>query len=151
MSGTTATFYVDEVKVAEKLHMLDREIQYPDGFKMIIKVNTGSPHININADLKEKIKVVMGKRYNAAAKALNLQRFHSDPDLKDTFCALAKPPILVAVMDIIAKNIPEIQALDISHNHIQMFAFLKSTIQELKNLKILYMGNNKVKRNLSLY
>lgn len=123
---------------------MDREIQHSDGFKMIIKVNIGSPNITVNPQLKEKIKNAMGKRYNAAAKALNLQRFHTDPDFKDTFCALAKPPVLLAVMEIISKNIPEIEALDISNNHIHVFAFLKQVVKELKNLRILHMGNNKV-------
>lgn len=111
---------------------------------MIIKVNTGSPTITVTPEIKEKIKVVMGKRYNAAVKALDLSRFHLDPELRDTFCALAKPQILLAVMEIIAKNIPELEALDISHNHLQIFAFLKNMKQDFKNLKILHMGNNKV-------
>lgn len=144
ITGTTVTFYVDDNKVADKLHFLDREIKYPNGFKMIIRVNIGSPNFNLTPDVKEKIKFVMGKRYNAAIKALDLCRFHTDPDFVDIFCALSKPPIFLAVMDIIAKNIPQIEALDISYNHIQIFTFLKNIKEELKNLKVLRMGNNKV-------
>lgn len=111
---------------------------------MIIKVNTGSPSVTVTAELREKIKLVMGKRYNATVKALDLSRFHSDPDLRDIFCALAKPQLLLVVMEIIAKNIPELEALDLSHNHLQLFAFLKNVKDDFRNLKILHMGNNKV-------
>jgi hypothetical protein len=36
------------------------------------------PHIEINSTMKEKLKAVMDKRYNANLKALDLSRFHED-------------------------------------------------------------------------
>lgn len=46
---------------------------------MVIRVNAGFPKIQINPELKEKIKLVMSKRYNAEFQALNLRNFHRDP------------------------------------------------------------------------
>lgn len=60
----------------------------PDGFKLIIRVNSGMPNIEINNTVKEKIKLTMAKRYNVVNKALDLTKFHNDPDLQEYFCAL---------------------------------------------------------------
>lgn len=144
MNGSTVTFYLDDFKVATKLHRSSRVIQYPDGFKMIIRVNAGIPNIIIDTAMKERMKVTMAKRYNASTKALDMTRFHNDPDLRDIFCALYKPPILLAAIDIIAKNIPEIEAINFNNNQIQFLSFLKNIIKQLPNLKILHMKNNKV-------
>lgn len=111
---------------------------------MIIRVNCGSPNVIVDDELKERIKLTMAKRYNALTKALDMTKFHNDPDLQDVFCALYKPQILSAVVDIIAKNIPEIEAINFNNNHIQILSFLKDSVKQLPHLKILHMGNNKV-------
>ncbi|XP_018319322.1 nuclear RNA export factor 1 isoform X2 [Agrilus planipennis] len=140
------TFYVDEYKVAEKLNNLDRQIRYPDGFNMIIKVNTGSPNVvDINESMKEKMKLAMAKRYNAATRALDLTKFHADPDLQDVFCALFKPIILLTAIDIISVNIPDLEALNLYDNRIHVLSHLKKLNTKLPNLKILHIGNNKIK------
>ncbi|XP_044758210.1 nuclear RNA export factor 1-like [Coccinella septempunctata] len=144
-NGNIATFYVDEFKVAEKLHSLDHAIQMPDGFKMIIKVNYGSPNVNITTELKEKMKLAMASRYNAVNKALDLTKFHADPLLQDYFCALFKPIILLAVIDIIAENIPDLEALNLNDNKIQILTFLQKFTSKLDKVKILYLGQNKIR------
>lgn len=79
INGNTAVFYVDDVKIAEKLYEADRKIVMSDGFKLLILVRNSVPNVNIDADMKEKMKLVMAKRYNAATKALDLTKFHADP------------------------------------------------------------------------
>ncbi|XP_044253832.1 nuclear RNA export factor 1-like [Tribolium madens] len=145
VNGTTATFYVDEFKVAEKLHDLDRQIQMPDGFRLLIKVSNGIPNVDVNSQMKEKIKLTMAKRYNAANKALDLTKFHADPDLQDCFCALFKPIVFITVLEIIAENIPEIEAINLFDNKIANLSYLKKTNEKLPHLKILHVGNNKFK------
>ncbi|XP_045460288.1 nuclear RNA export factor 1-like isoform X1 [Harmonia axyridis] len=144
-NGNITTFYVDDYKTAEKLHDLHQTIQMPDGFKMVIKVNYGSPNEDITTELKEKMKLAMAKRYNAANKALDLTKFHSDPILQDFFCALYKPIILLAVIDIITENIPDLEALNLNDNNIQILTFLQKFIAKLNKVKILYLGQNKIK------
>jgi PIN domain nuclease of toxin-antitoxin system len=47
--------------------------------QLLIKVRSELPHVELNSDLKERIKAAMVKRYNANLKALDLSRFHTDP------------------------------------------------------------------------
>ncbi|KAG5895804.1 hypothetical protein JTB14_028508 [Gonioctena quinquepunctata] len=143
--GPSATFYVDDYKVAEKIHDLDRMIQMPNGFKLIIRVYGGCPNVDMTAATKEKIKLAMAKRYNDSTKALDLTKFHADPDLQNYFCALFKPLVFQAVVDIISENIPQLEALNLFDNKIQLLSYLKKIDKKIPNLKILYMGNNKLR------
>lgn len=140
----SAYFYVEDHDMAEKIMKLDRKLSLPDGFKMIIKVRSSIPQVKIDDGLKERIKNAMGKRYNPATKALDLTKFHSDPDLSDIFCSLARPPIMNAVIDIIAENIPDLEAINLNDNKINQMDHMKALPQKLKCIKTLYMANNKV-------
>ncbi|KAJ8940254.1 hypothetical protein NQ314_010776 [Rhamnusium bicolor] len=143
--GTTITFYVDDLKVAEKLQSLDKQIQLPSGFKIFVRVNAGSPNVDMNSTTKQKMKEVMAKRYNSITKALDLTKFHADPDLQGFFCALFKPIVFITVIEIIAENIPELEALNLFDNKIMMLSVFKKSLKKLPNLKILHMGNNKLR------
>lgn len=72
-------FYVDDVKLAEKLFNADRKIIMSDGYKLMVIVKNSVPNVIIDEDLKEKMKLAMAKRYNATIKALDLTKFHADP------------------------------------------------------------------------
>lgn len=137
---------MDDYKVAEKLHSLHRNIQMPDGFQLNIHVNPGTPHVEMTPELKEKMKLTMAKRYNAISKALDLSKFHMDPDLQENFCSLSKPIVFLAAVQIIAENIPELEALNLHENKIAMLMQVKGIEKKMPNLKILHIGNNKVGR-----
>lgn len=79
INGNAAVFYVDDVNIAEKLFNADRKIVMSDGFKLVIMVRNSVPNVIIDNEMKEKMKLVMAKRYNAATKALDLTKFHADP------------------------------------------------------------------------
>lgn len=79
VNGNSAVFYVDDVKLAEKLFHADRKIVMSDGYKLVVIVRNSVPQVNIDDDMKEKMKLCMAKRYNAETKALDLTKFHSDP------------------------------------------------------------------------
>lgn len=123
---------------------MDRQVQLPSGFKLIVKVYPGSPGVDLTPQLKEKMRTVMAKRYNAITKALDLSKFHSDPDLRNEFCALFKPQILIAVLDIIGNEIPDLEALSLNDNRLMLLEGLKKCVNKLKNIKILHLANNKV-------
>lgn len=118
----------------------------PDGFKLSIRVRPGVPQVQIDANVKERMKLVMAKRYNAATKALDLTKFHADPDLKDIFCALSRPSIMLAAIDIMEANIPDLEALNLNDNRIHLLDHFKCMAKKLPNLKILYLANNRVSR-----
>ncbi|KAF5277675.1 hypothetical protein FQA39_LY18444 [Lamprigera yunnana] len=144
-NGNVVTFYVDDYKLALKLFSLDKEIQCPDGYKLIIRVNSGSPNVDVTDTLKERLKLAMAKRYNLDNKALDLTKFHADPNLQDIFCALSKPILLLTVIDIISENIPELEALNLNENRIQMLSHLRKLNNKLPNLKVLHLANNKIR------
>lgn len=144
VESTAVCFYLDDIKIAQTLLNNDRRITLPDGFKMLIRVRNNIPQVQIDANLKEKMKLAMAKRYTAATKALDLTKFHADADLRDIFCALFRPTIMLAAIDIIAENIPDLEALDLSDNKIHLLDHLKCLATKLPSLKILHMANNKV-------
>jgi nuclear RNA export factor len=146
-----ASFYVDEHEIAEKIMRLDRKIELPDGFKMIIRVRGSVPQTKIDETLKQRMKAAMGKRYNAATNALDLSKFHADPELSDVFCALFRPPIMSAAIDIIAENIPNLEALNLNDNKLNLLDHLKIITTKLPNIKILYLGNNRVSERKTYY
>jgi nuclear RNA export factor len=140
----SAYFYVEDYDMADKIMKFDRKLSLSDGFKMLIKVRGSMPQVKIDESLKERIKIAMGKRYNPATKALDLTKFHADAELTDVFCSLARPPIMNAVIDIIAANIPDLEALNLNDNKINQMDAMKTLAQKLKCIKTLYMANNKV-------
>lgn len=144
MESTAVSFFVDDLKMARLLSNADRTIEMPNGFKMIIKVRNGVPPLQLDVRVKEQMKLAMVKRYTAPNKAMDLTKFHADPDLQDVFCGLFRPPIMLAVIDIIAENIPDLEALNLDNNKIQSLDHFKCLATKLPNLKILYMANNKV-------
>lgn len=141
-----ALFYVDDFDVAEKIMGLDKKVDLPDGFKMMIRVRGSVPNVKLDDALKERMKLAMVKRYNQQTKALDLTKFHSDPDLSDVFCALFRPQILSAVIDIIVENIPDLEALNLNANKLNIFDHLRTTLAKLQHLKILYLGENRVSK-----
>ncbi|CAB3221232.1 unnamed protein product [Arctia plantaginis] len=143
-NGNAAVFYVDEFKLAEKLLHADRKIVMSDGFKLMIIVRNAVPNVVVDADMKEKMKLTMAKRYNPATKALDLTKFHADPDLTEIFCALFRPVIMLAAIDIIAENIPDLEALNLNDNKLHGIDHLKALPNKLRNLKILYLGDNRI-------
>lgn len=150
-SGNTITFFVEDRKVAEKLLASDRKVQLPNGFKLILKVNPGTPNVDMTNEVKEKIKLVMAKRYNLANKALDLTKFHSDPDLQEYFCALFKPIVFDTVLKIIQEeNIQDLEALCLNENKLTVFGFLKRISKDLPNIKILHLANNRIKDLIQL-
>lgn len=82
VTGNAASFYIDDSKLAEKLYYADRKISMSDGFKLVLIVRNSVPNVAINPEMKEKMKLTMATRYNAATKALDLTRFHADPGKK---------------------------------------------------------------------
>ncbi|XP_046383799.1 nuclear RNA export factor 1-like [Ischnura elegans] len=140
-----ASFYVEDYEAAQKLACADRKMTASDGYKILVRVHPGTPKFDLNPALKAKVTTVMGKRYNADSRALDLTRFHLDPDLvQDSFCALSRPNLMIAVLDIISENIPEMTALNLSENKIHVIDHLSSLSRKTPNLKILHLGRNKI-------
>ncbi|ENN77920.1 hypothetical protein YQE_05597, partial [Dendroctonus ponderosae] len=149
-AGSSVIFYVDEYKVADKLLSLDRKFQLPSGFKLVIRVHPGTPNVDLTPEVKEKMKVAMARRYNATTKALDLTKFHADPDLQDHFCAIFKPVVFITVLEIIEANIPFLEAICLNDNKLGVFGFLKKVSKRFPHIKILHLSNNKIRDIMQL-
>ncbi|XP_058063024.1 nuclear RNA export factor 1 [Anopheles bellator] len=141
---SAVTFYVEEFHAAEAIQKVNRKIDLPDGRKMILLVRNNHPPSQVNDQLKDRMRQAMVKRYNSATKALNLEKFHADPDLSDIFCGLFRPQIILVAVDIIAEHIPELEALNLNDNKLYMLDHLKSMATKIPNLKILYLSKNRI-------
>ncbi|XP_058824868.1 nuclear RNA export factor 1 [Topomyia yanbarensis] len=144
VEDTAVSFHIEDFPAAEALQKIDRTIGLPDGRKMIVIVRNSTPLFQVNEQLKERMKLAMVKRYNPATKALNLEKFHADPDLGDIFCALFRPQIMLAALEVIKENIPDLEALNLNDNKLHMLDHFKQIAVKIPTLKILYMANNKI-------
>lgn len=133
--------------MARTLLNVDRCVELPDGFKLIIKVRNSVPPVQLDEKVRNQMRVAMEKRYSPATKALDLTKFHSDVDLRDVFCGLFRPTIMLAAIDIIAENIPHLEALNLDSNKIHAMDHFKFLVTKLPHLKTLHMANNKVRVN----
>ncbi|XP_011151183.1 nuclear RNA export factor 1 isoform X2 [Harpegnathos saltator] len=141
-----AFFFVDNQKAANALVNCDRKITMTDGFKLNIRIKPGFPQCEIDNKLKERLKQAMGKRYIAETNALDLSKFHQDSDLvTDYFCALFRPAMLMAVLDIVAEHIPTLEALNLEGNKMYIIQGLSVLSKKFPKLKILYIGDNKIR------
>lgn len=62
----------------------------------------------------------------------------------DYFCALFRPAMFNTVLDIVGIYIPTLEALNLEGNRLQNIEKLNILNQKCPNLKILYIGGNKV-------
>ena len=75
-------------------------------------------------------------------KALDLSRFHRDPEIiSDYFCALFQPRILKSVINVVSQHQPELEALNLDGNKLDMVETLHILKLKLPKLKILHIGD----------
>ncbi|CAD6216113.1 GSCOCG00004329001-RA-CDS [Cotesia congregata] len=145
--GHEAIFYVDSKETADKLAECNKKITMSDNYKLQVRVHPGFPKCEADSVPKEKLQAAMAKRYNQQNNSLDLSCFYHDPDLvEDYFCALFRPRMLMTVLEIVADAIPNLEALNLGHNklfNIEKLSFLE---KKLKHLKILYIGDNKIRK-----
>ncbi|XP_014209248.1 nuclear RNA export factor 1 [Copidosoma floridanum] len=152
IDGIDASFFVDDQKAALKIADCSNRITTNDGFKMYFKVKqTGSPPLEINDALKDRLKQAMNKRYVQETNALNLSKFYHDPDLaEDYWCPLSKQNMLMTILDIIQEHIPHLEALNLDSNKLHNIEKLSLLASKFVKLKILYIRDNKIKEMSNL-
>jgi nuclear RNA export factor len=66
-------------------------------------------------------------------------------DLVDNYAvALFRPNMMLAVVDVIVENVPELVALDLSENKLYALDSLSVLSVKLPNLRVLHIGKNRV-------
>jgi len=146
VEGNNAVFYIEDVAAAKSLIALNKQITLANGLKLTIIVKwSPAPNLPINDELKEKIKVVMSRRYDAVTKVLNLNQFHLDEQLcTDYFTPLSRENVMQTVVEIISDHIPDVQVIDMSQNKIFSVNQMKPLAAKATSLKSLNLGNNKL-------
>ncbi|KAL6434115.1 hypothetical protein ACFW04_005925 [Cataglyphis niger] len=141
-----AFFFVDDYKTANALLNCDRKITMVDGFRLQVRVKPGFPQYDINDKYKERLKQVVSKRYIQETNALDLSKFHQDPDLIDDYCcALFRPSILMTVLNIVGEHMPNLEILNLENNKLHNIDKLSELNKKFTKLKILHIGDNKIK------
>lgn len=64
--------------------------------------------------------------------------------IADYFCALFRPVMLKAVLDLVSEHIPNLEALNLDGNKLLLIDKLSVLSKKFTKLKILYLGDNKV-------
>ncbi|XP_023240608.1 nuclear RNA export factor 1-like [Centruroides sculpturatus] len=147
--NATAVFYVTGYQTANAIKDVHKRITTPDGFKMSVNVTESPPPIpSIDEGISEKIKTVMSKHYDSMIHKLDLSTFHSDNDLcqEGIYVPISRRNVMSCVVQIIKEHIPLIQQLDLSKNRLNNLEDLAPLVTVCKNLKILILKNNKLKR-----
>jgi nuclear RNA export factor len=142
--GTHSSFFVDDFLVAEKLASVSKRITTCRGFKLMVKVKPGLPRMVIDYTVKEKVKAVMAKRYNAGLKALDLTNFYKDGDLTDIAVALFRPSLMLVALKIIEENFADVAGLDLCDNKLYSLDNLRELSIKLPQLKVLKIGRNRI-------
>ncbi|KAI5736303.1 hypothetical protein M8J76_001976 [Diaphorina citri] len=114
---------------------------------LIVLVSSATPYVELNNEIKDKIKLVMAKRYNGDNKALDLSKFYADPDFVEAnmFVPLDRSNVMTSVCNIINENLPDLFALNLSENKLYYPESLISLAKVIPRVKILYLAHNNIK------
>uniref|UniRef100_A0A6J0TWV2 Nuclear RNA export factor 1 n=1 Tax=Pogona vitticeps TaxID=103695 RepID=A0A6J0TWV2_9SAUR len=151
-----AVFYVDDASAANALKQVSRKVVSPDGYKVAVLINQCSSPMTVQRELKpeeiEQLKVCMSKRYDGSHQALDLKNIHEDPDLvaQNIDMVLNRRTCMVAVLQIIQENIPELLSLNLSDNKLYRLDDMAELPQKAPNLKILNLSSNYLKTDREL-
>ncbi|XP_013927551.1 PREDICTED: nuclear RNA export factor 1-like [Thamnophis sirtalis] len=94
----------------------------------------------------------MSKRYDSANQALNMKNIHADPDLiaQNIDIVLNRRNCMLAVLQIISDNIPELLSLNLSDNKLYRLYDMSDLQEKAPNLKILNLSCNQLKTEYEL-
>ena len=100
-------------------------------------------HFQIVLDV---IKQVMGNRYRAEVKALDLKSFHMDKGFigESVYAPLNRSAVLKEVIQIIKKEIPNVEAIDFSSNRLPTLNQFSSLSEHATQLRILHLSDNRI-------
>ncbi|XP_064098403.1 nuclear RNA export factor 1-like [Macrobrachium nipponense] len=141
----SSVFYLENnEQAASAIAGLDKRLQGPDGCRLKIASNKcEGPDLVLNAHQLQILQQCLSRRYNNGAFLLDLSDLHNDPLLKekDILTPLQTPMVMKQVLKLVKENIPELRALNLSHNglrrnHLQNLQALQSGCSQLAALNL---------------
>ncbi|OQV15073.1 Nuclear RNA export factor 1 [Hypsibius exemplaris] len=149
LEGNAWVCYLPAGPLVEQIRRLDKKLNLPHGGKMAVNITPahGPPQMQIDENVKAKIKTVMASRYDMATESLNLSYFYEDPVFhkEGWSMGLWRVNVINAVIELIISNTPNLRSLDLSRNKIrdmQMWAKLGGKIP----LQRLNLSDNQIPR-----
>uniref|UniRef100_A0A8C5WIQ4 NTF2 domain-containing protein n=1 Tax=Leptobrachium leishanense TaxID=445787 RepID=A0A8C5WIQ4_9ANUR len=140
-----AHFYVDDANTARALKRISRTLTDSENFKVFLKVES-----TLSIFFPEQS--CMQKRYDGSQLALDMKSLHNDPDLLQNHVdmMLNRRSCMLAMLQIIEENVPELLSLDLSNNDLLKLDDLRSISTKAPNLKILNLSHNSLKTDREL-
>ena len=88
----------------------------------------------------------MRNRYRTDIKALDLKSFHTDNAFigESVYAPLARSNVLYEVIQIVGKEIPDVEAIDFSRNRIPTLNHFSTLAELATNISILYLSDNRL-------
>ncbi|XP_052591807.1 nuclear RNA export factor 2-like isoform X1 [Peromyscus californicus insignis] len=146
-----ARFFVQDPTAAYALKDISHKICDETSQKIPIFVSPSvvpySVRNKFTSEQMDRLKVTVMKRYDASQKALDLQKFRFDQDLmnSDIDMMLNRRSCMVATLQIIQSNIPELLALNLCNNKLYQLDGLSDVVEKAPQVKILNLSKNKLK------
>uniref|UniRef100_A0A2P2I0S1 Nuclear RNA export factor 1-like n=1 Tax=Hirondellea gigas TaxID=1518452 RepID=A0A2P2I0S1_9CRUS len=143
------TFHLeDDESVCKSLRDLSKRFSMPgSNTRHTITVDTTtSPGSALPPeDVDEIVKRVLASRYNPDLKKLDLSKFHSDQGFRsyNVVFVLCHASNLDTVANMIVKNIPEVEEIDLSNNKIMKLDTTARILRGCRNLHKLNLNNNR--------
>jgi hypothetical protein len=101
----------------------------------------------LSSDNVTKIQEAMNKRYNPATKALDLENFGADSTFGGSSAATGKlsdDRVMQCVVDTIGQHLSDLEAINVSNNHLRSLKTFSKLVDKAPRIKILYMEHNKL-------
>ncbi|XP_038071573.1 nuclear RNA export factor 1-like [Patiria miniata] len=144
--GDLAVFCVDDIATGNALRNVSNRITAKTGHKIIVKTRPCHP-MTLDAQDYEVLKVCLSDRYDPSTKSLSLKALLNDEGLKskDVMGILSRNHIMEGVIKIIAENIPEVLAIDLSNNRLFSFKTFSKLAEKATQLRSLNLGTNSIR------
>ncbi|KAH8374785.1 hypothetical protein KR200_006113, partial [Drosophila serrata] len=139
-AGALFTFYVNSYAVASALFKLDRINN-----RLWLGVNHRMPVFQYDEAHKKALKEAILARYDDKRQSLDLTSFHNDGILEEMFFALANSHCMTSVLQIVEKEMPELEHLCLDRNHLtslQPFCQVESRLPRLRSISLEYNDLN---------
>jgi len=148
-SGPNMVFYLDSREAANAVRNLNEAVKLSDSFPLTLKAEPSAPPqapTKLDDGVKEKLKLVLSSRFNLQTKALDLSKFHADPAFlgESVYLPLNRYNVMLEIIKVIGDNIPQLEAMQLSHNKLRTLDGFDTLTTRAPNVKILYVGDNNI-------
>ncbi|XP_012923879.2 nuclear RNA export factor 2 isoform X2 [Heterocephalus glaber] len=146
-----ALFFVQDARIASKIKHVRNKIYDEEKRKISIFVTPSvvpySVKNKFTPEQMEQLKFIMKKRYDGSQQALNLRKLRFDPDLMghQIEMILNRGNCMVATLQIIESNFPELLSLNLGNNRLYQLDGLANIVEKAPQVKILNLSKNELK------